>query len=105
MPMNTNFMTSSPPMSMINPSVLPATIARAGRGLHHGDAPAAIRFNQEQISKRLPEDFDDLPDEEQQELIAEAEDQVVSYNPSDLRKEVAELGALIRQAKILEDKE
>jgi len=63
------------------------------------------KHRQEQISKRLPDDFDDLPEEEQAEIIAEAEDQVVSYNPSDLREEVAELSALIRQAKILEGKE
>jgi superfamily II DNA or RNA helicase len=63
------------------------------------------KHRQEQISKRLPDDFDDLPEEEQQEIIAEAEDQVVSYNPSDLREEVAELSVLIRQAKILEDRE
>jgi hypothetical protein len=63
------------------------------------------KHRQEQISKRLPDDFDELPEEEQQEIIAEAEDQVVSYSPTDLREEVAELGVLIRQAKILEDKE
>jgi Helicase conserved C-terminal domain len=63
------------------------------------------KHRQEQISRRLPDDFDELPEEEQQEIIAEAEDQVVSYNPSDLREEVAELRALIRQAKILEDRE
>ncbi|HVT24167.1 MAG TPA: DUF3883 domain-containing protein [Rhizomicrobium sp.] len=65
--------------------------------------PAAHR--QQQIAKRLPDDFDDLPDEEQQELIAEAEDQVVSYNPADLQEEIAELSALIRQAQALEKRE
>jgi len=63
------------------------------------------KYRQDQISKRLPDDFDELPEEEQQEIIAEAEDQVVSYNPSDLREEVAELSALIRQAKLLEARE
>ncbi|MET4236339.1 superfamily II DNA or RNA helicase [Bradyrhizobium sp. LA6.10] len=63
------------------------------------------KHRQEQIAKKLPDDFDDLPEEEQQELIAEAEDQVVSYNPADLREEISELGALIRQAKILEERE
>ncbi len=65
--------------------------------------PAAHR--QQQIAKRLPDDFDDLPDEEQQELIAEAEDQVVSYNPADLQEEIAELSVLIRQAQALEKRE
>src|SRR6266446_3939586 len=43
------------------------------------------KYRQEQIAKRLPEDFDELPEEEQQELIAELEDVVVSFNPDDLR--------------------
>src|SRR5215470_14844277 len=42
------------------------------------------KYRQEQIAKRLPEDFDELPEEEQQELIAELEDVVVSFNPDDL---------------------
>jgi hypothetical protein len=60
------------------------------------------KYRQEQIAKRLPEDFDELPEEEQQELIAELEDIVVSFNPDDLREEIAELSSLIRQAKGLE---
>src|SRR3989475_5904229 len=60
------------------------------------------KYRQEQIAKRLPEDFDELPEEEQQELIAELEDVVVSFNPDDLREEIAELNSLIRQAKTLE---
>ena len=63
------------------------------------------KYRQEQIARRLPEDFDELPEEEQQEMIAELEDVVVSYNPADLREEIGELGALIRQAKVLEEKE
>ena len=60
------------------------------------------KYRQAQIAKRLPEDFDELPEEEQQELIAELEDIVVSFNPDDLREEIAELSSLIRQAKGLE---
>jgi superfamily II DNA or RNA helicase len=63
------------------------------------------KYRQEQISKRLPEDFDELPEEERQEMIAELEDVVVSYNVGDLRAEIAELGAIIRQAKGLEESE
>lgn len=63
------------------------------------------RHRQEQITKKLPDDFEDLPEEEQQELIIEAEEQVVSYDPNDLREEIAELGALIRQAEALEARE
>ena len=60
------------------------------------------KFRQEQINRRLPEDFDDLPDEEQQEILAELESTVVSYDPNDLRAEITELDKLIREAKVLE---
>ena len=76
---------------------------RPGPRLHDGDAPAPLRlqhlrrppqpgadadkrekilddpegYRQEQIDKTLPDDFDDLPEEEQQEIIAELEDVVV----------------------------
>jgi superfamily II DNA or RNA helicase len=36
------------------------------------------KFRQEQINRRLPEDFDDLPDEEQQEILGELESTVIS---------------------------
>lgn len=62
-------------------------------------------YRQEQIHKRLPDDFDDLPDEEQQEIIAELEDLVVSYDPTALRQEIVELGQLIAQARHLEKSE
>ena len=32
-------------------------------------------------AKRLPDDFDDLPDEEQQEILAELEEAVASFDP------------------------
>jgi superfamily II DNA or RNA helicase len=55
-----------------------------------------------QIERRLPEDFDDLPEEEREEIIAELEDVVASVNPEDLRAEIARLEALIDQARVLE---
>lgn len=63
------------------------------------------KYRQAQIARRLPEDFDELPEEEQQEMIAELEDVVVSQSPEVLREDITELGALIRQAKLLEAKE
>ena len=60
------------------------------------------KFRQEQIAKKLPDDFDDLPDEEQQEILAELEEAVASFDPNDLRLEIAELDKLIRDAKVLE---
>ncbi len=63
-------------------------------------------FRKDQINKRLPEDFDDLSDDEQQQqLIAELEDLVVSYDPVVLKQEITELGHLIAQAHGLEKSE
>src|SRR5579871_4586233 len=63
------------------------------------------KYRQEQINRRLPDDFDDLPDEEQQELLAELEATVASFDPNDLRSEITELDKLIREAKVLEAQE
>jgi len=64
-----------------------------------------VKYRQEQISKRLPEDFEDLTDEERQEILSELEEAVASFDPNDLRLEIADLEKLIRQAKILEKQE
>jgi SNF2 family DNA or RNA helicase len=63
------------------------------------------KYRQEQIAKRLPEDYDDLPEDEQQEIFAELEDAVASFDPNDLRNEITELQGLIRDAKRLESNE
>jgi len=62
-------------------------------------------FRKEQIDRRLPEDFDDLPDDEQQEIIAELEEVVASYDPVALREEIVELTKLIDLAAALEKAE
>jgi superfamily II DNA/RNA helicase len=62
-------------------------------------------YRQDQMAKRYPEDFDDLTDEEQQEIINELEDVVASIDPTALREEIAELGKLVSHAKELEKKE
>lgn len=62
-------------------------------------------YKREQINKRLPEDFDDLTDEEQQEIISQLEDVVIDVNPVALREEIVELTKLINHAKELEQKE
>src|SRR6058998_1267868 len=46
------------------------------------------KYREEQIAKRLPEDFDDLTDEEQQEILSELEEAVASFDPNDLRLEI-----------------
>ncbi len=63
------------------------------------------KFRRDQIERRLPDDFEDLTEEEQQEIIAQLEDVVASYNPDDLRAEVAQLTALIDRAKRLEQRQ
>ncbi len=63
------------------------------------------KYRQEQIAHRLPEDFEELPDDEKQEIIAELEASVASFDPNDLREEIAELSALISLDKPLERKE
>ncbi|MFN0137422.1 MAG: helicase-related protein [Phycisphaerae bacterium] len=67
------------------------------------DDPEA--FRRAQIEKQLPDDFDDLPEEEREELIAELEDAVASLDPAALRSEIARLGALIDHARNLERRE
>jgi superfamily II DNA or RNA helicase len=62
-------------------------------------------YRQNQINKRLPEDFEDLTDEERQVIMAELEDLVISYDPAALKEEILELGKLIDQARRLEQAE
>ena len=62
-------------------------------------------YREQQIKKRVPDDFDELPEDEQQEILAGLEDVVASINPGDLREEIIELGKLVDQAKLLEERE
>jgi superfamily II DNA or RNA helicase len=62
-------------------------------------------YRQEQIAKKLPEDFDDLPEDEQQEIMAELEDVVASVDPAALREEILQLTRLIDQARRVEQRE
>lgn len=62
-------------------------------------------YRKEQLNKRLPEDFEDLTDEEQQEIISQLEDVVADVDPAALREEIAELTKLINHARELESRE
>ena len=62
-------------------------------------------YRREQLEARLPDDFDELTEEEQQEIVAELEDVVVSADPTRLREEIARLTQLIDQARNLERRE
>lgn len=66
------------------------------------DDPDAYR--QEQIERKLPEDFEDLTEEERQTIIDRLEDEVLSVDPAALRAEIGRLSHLIDQAKQLEDR-
>ena len=63
------------------------------------------KYRREQILKKVPEDFDELPEEEQQEILAGLEDTVASLDPAALREEILQLTKLIDQAKTLEARE
>ena len=62
-------------------------------------------YRREQMNKRLPEDFEDLTDEEQQDIISQLEDVVASVDPVALREEIADLTKLIHHARELETQE
>ncbi len=64
------------------------------------DDPEAYR--QEQIERKLPEDFDDLTEEEQQQIIERLADEVLSADPAALREEIGRLTQLVDQAKQIE---
>ena len=67
------------------------------------DDPEAYR--KQQIEKQIPDDFDELPEDEQEEIIAQLEDVVASVDPAALKVEIASLNKLIDQARGLEKRE
>lgn len=62
-------------------------------------------YRQDQIARKLPEDFEDLPEEEREEITGQLEDVVASVDPVALREEILQLGKLIVQARELEERE
>lgn len=62
-------------------------------------------FKKKQIERKLPDNFEDLPEEEQEELLESLEETVISYNPFDLKREINELRILIEKAIDLEKKD
>ena len=63
------------------------------------------KYRQEQITKKLPDDFEDLTDEEQEEIRSQLEDVVLSADPVVLRDEIQRLGKLIEHAVGLQARE
>lgn len=60
------------------------------------------KYRREQIERRLPDDFEDLTEEEQDDIRDQLEGVVVSIDPAALRDEIQRLGKLIEQAKTLQ---
>jgi superfamily II DNA or RNA helicase len=63
------------------------------------------KYIEEQRRKQLPDNYEDLPDEEQQRIMADLEDFVAFFDPDDLREEIEKLGELIDMAEVLESRE
>ncbi len=62
-------------------------------------------YRQERIEKKLPDDFDELTEQEQEKILGDLEELVASINPHDLRDEIVKLTKLIRLALELEKRE
>src|SRR5204863_43971 len=62
-------------------------------------------YRQEQIAKKLPEDFEDLPENERDEVINQLEGIVASVDPAALKEEIFQLRKLIDLARNLEARE
>src|SRR3989454_743298 len=63
------------------------------------------KYRKDQIEDRLPDDFDDLPEDEQMEIEATLEGVVASVDPIALREEIQRIGRLIEHARALEVRE
>ncbi len=57
------------------------------------------------IEKKLPDDFDELPEDEQEQITEELEAVVASYDRASLSEEILQLDLLIRRALDLEKRE
>ena len=53
----------------------------------------------------IPEDLDDLPEEEREEYIEEIENAAISFDPTVLKEDIQQIGRLIDQARALEQRE
>lgn len=62
-------------------------------------------YRQSVISRKRPDDFDDLTEEEQEKILSDLESVVASVNPHDLREEITQIERLIKLAKHLEERE
>jgi len=62
-------------------------------------------YREEQIARKIPEDFEELTEDDQQDILDALEEVVASIDPMALKEEIAELNRLIVQARHLENRE
>jgi len=62
-------------------------------------------YRQSLINKKLPDDYDDLTEEEQQAIVTDLEDTILEIDPVALREDIQRLDKLVDQAKALEKRE
>ena len=62
-------------------------------------------YRQQQKLKKVPADYEELPEEDQQAILDDLENVVASVDPNSLREEIFQLGKLIDQARFLEQRE
>src|SRR5271165_811704 len=53
----------------------------------------------------IPEDLDELPEEEREEYIEEIENAAISFDPTVLKEDIQQISRLIDQARVLEQRE
>ena len=63
------------------------------------------KHRQEQIERKLPDDFEDLTEEEQEEIRSQLEDVVLSVDPASLKDEIQCLGRLVDHATAVQGRE
>jgi SNF2 family DNA or RNA helicase len=64
-----------------------------------------LAYRQEQIQRKVPDDFEDLTDAEQQDILDYLETVIVSVDPVALREDIQQLGRLIDHARHLEQRD
>src|SRR5438874_3537206 len=62
-------------------------------------------YRQQRMERLVPDDFDELTEEEQERIISQLEGEVLSADPAVLREEIGRLTRLIAQAKGLEGRD
>ena len=62
-------------------------------------------YRQKQIERKIPDDFEDLPEDMQQSVLDAAEAAVISIDPQAIREDIVELENLVQKARGLEKRE